>query len=81
MSDMSTLANPFNTWSVLARGLADRFAAEVGEERPFPPYTGEILGELAGLATRCKHLGLRLQQLAEHEPKSYDAFLRALEKS
>jgi hypothetical protein len=79
--DMSTLANPFKVWAELARGLRDRFVAELGDERPFSPYTGEVLGELAAMITRCEHMGVSLQHLHEYDAEAFDAFVRALETS
>lgn len=76
-----TLVNPFGVWAELAGGLRDRLVAELGDERPFNPYAGELVGELAAIITRCEHLGISLQRSQEREPKTYDAFLRALEKS
>jgi hypothetical protein len=79
--DMTTLANPFHVWAELTRGLRDRFVAELGNERPFSPYTAEVLGSLAAMITRCEHMGTLLGRLHENEPKDFDAFVRALEKS
>ena len=75
------LINPFYTWVILTRGLRDRLVKELGDERPFSPYAGEMVGELAGLITRCEHLGTSLERLRERDPKAYDAFVRALETS
>ena len=73
--------NAFGVWAELARGLRDRLVSELGDERPYGPYAGDIVGELAALVTRFEHLGLSLRQSAQREPKTYDAFLRALEGS
>jgi hypothetical protein len=76
-----TFVNPFSTWAELVRGLRDRLVSELGDERPFSPYAGEILGGLAELSTRCEHFGTALQRLQGNDPKTFDAFVRALEKS
>jgi hypothetical protein len=73
-------ANPFCTWAELVRGLRDRFVAELGDQA-VTAYSGEVLGELAGLITRCEHIGVRLERLNQNDPKAFDAFVRALEKS
>ena len=79
MMDTTEVMNPFRVWSELARGLLDRFVAELGNERS--PYTGEMLGQLAGIITHSQHLGASLERLRQHDPKAYEAFLRALEGS
>jgi hypothetical protein len=81
MEIISLQGNPFAVWAELACGLRDRLVSELGDERPFRPYAGELVGELAAIITRCQHLGVALQHLFEHDPKAYDAFLRALERS
>jgi hypothetical protein len=80
IADMTTLANPFHVWGQLARGLRDRFVAELGECEK-SAYTGEMLGKLAALTTSCEHLGLSLRRLQQNDPAAYLAFVRALEKS
>ena len=75
------MTNPFQIWAGLGRGLRDNFVAELGEQKPFSAYTGEILGMLAEMTTRCDHLGMALQRLQEHDAAAFDAFLRALERS
>ncbi|HEY6371123.1 MAG TPA: hypothetical protein VIX37_11130 [Candidatus Sulfotelmatobacter sp.] len=77
---MSTLANPFHVWAQVARGLRDRFVAELGEKRPYSPYTGHILGMLAATITRCEHMGIAVRHLQEKDPDALAAFLRALGK-
>lgn len=81
MTGIGTFANPFRVWAELAGDLRDRLVAELGDERPFSPYAGELVGELAAIVTRCEHLGVSLQRANDRDPKTYDAFLRALEKS
>jgi hypothetical protein len=81
MADMSTLANPFHVWAHLARGLRDRFVAELDEGKPRSAYAGEVVGMLAGMVTRCEHMGLSLRRLQQNDPEAFAAFLRALEKS
>jgi hypothetical protein len=78
--DMGTMANPFKTWAVLVEGLRDRFVANLGKE-PISPYAGELLGQMAAIATRCDHLSVCLQRLQDGDRKAFDAFLQALEGS
>ena len=59
----------------------DFIVGSVGNERPFSPYTGEVLGSLAALITRVETIGSLLERLHKNEPKDWDAFVRALEKS
>ena len=76
-----TLINPFRTWAELVRGLKDRFVAGLGQERPVSPHAGEVLGQLAALATRCDHMGAMLQRLQDGDPEAFDAFVEALRNS
>lgn len=78
--DMGTMANPFKTWAQLVEGLRDRFIANLGEEQQ-SPYTGELLGQMAAIATRCDHLSTTLSRLQVNDQKAFDAFLAALEQS
>jgi hypothetical protein len=78
---MGTVVNPFRTWAELVRGLRDRFVAGLGEERPVSAHAGEVLGQLAALATRCDHMGATLQRLQDGDPAAFDAFVEALRNS
>jgi hypothetical protein len=77
--DIGKLANPFHVWAELARGLRQRFLAEVGDEPS--PHAAEVLTEMSEIVRRCQCLGISLEHLHRHDPKAYDAFLRALETS
>jgi hypothetical protein len=77
--DIGKLANPFHTWAELARGLRCRFLAEVGDDPS--PHATQVLAELAEMITRCECLGISLEHMHRHDPKAFDAFLRALEGS
>jgi hypothetical protein len=81
MADMSTLSNPFHVWGHLARGLRDRFVAELDQNKPRTPYAAEVVGMLAGMITRCEHMGISLRRFQQNDPEAFAAFLRALEKS
>jgi hypothetical protein len=83
MSDPSTQIpeNPFRTWAGLARELTTRFVAELGDVRPLSPYAGDLLGQLAGLATRCEHLASALERTGESDQPTFEAFQRALGQS
>ena len=76
-----TVINPFRVWAELVRGLRDRFVAGLGQERPVSAHAGEVLGQLAGLATRCDHMGATLQRLQDGDPEAFDAFVEALRTS
>jgi hypothetical protein len=78
--DMTTLANPFRIWAELARGLRERFAEELGEP-PYAQVPSEILTAIGSIAMRCDTLSASLKRLNGSDPKAYDAFVRALEKS
>jgi hypothetical protein len=78
--NIGDFANPFHTWAELTTGLRDRFVAELGDQA-ITPYSGEVLGELAAMITRCEHMGIKLERLNQSDPKAFDAFVRALERS
>jgi hypothetical protein len=78
--DMGTISNPFKTWAQLVTDLRDRFVANLGSEPP-SPHAGELLGQLAAIATRCDHLSATLSRLQGNDPRAFDAFLAALEQS
>lgn len=79
LMDMSTLSNPFRVWAELARGLRDRFVAELGEQPP--TSSAEVVDDLAFVIAHCEHLGSALRRLQEKDGKAFDAFIRALEGS
>jgi hypothetical protein len=81
MNDMTTCANPFLVWAELARGLRDRFLAELGQTQESSLFANQMLGKLAAMATNCDHLGISLQRLSENDARAFEAFLRALGKS
>jgi hypothetical protein len=81
MNDMTTCSNPFLVWAALARGLRDRFLAELGEQEERTLFASQILGKLAAMATSCEHLGISLQRLSQNDARAFQAFLRALGKS
>jgi hypothetical protein len=81
MEIISLQGNPFAVWAELACGLRDRLVSELGDERPFRPYAGELVGELAAIITRCEHLSISVQRLRDHDPKTLEALVRALERS
>jgi hypothetical protein len=75
--------NPFLSWGELARGLRDRFVAELDLKGPaeMTPHCAEFVGTLAGLITTIDHLGKRLEGMARNEPRAYEAFVCAMEKT
>ena len=77
-TDTGELVNPFPGLAELVRNLRDRFVAELGTDRPLSAHSGEVLGAMAALATRCDHLGSSLSRLRDNDPDSYTHFLRAL---
>jgi hypothetical protein len=76
--DMSTLSNPFAVWAELARGLRDRFVAELGEERP--TSSEEVVDDLAFVIAHCEHLTSSLRRLQEKDGDAFEAFMRAFER-
>jgi hypothetical protein len=86
MTDLATLVNPFRTWAELTRGLHDRFLAELKisanpERLDMTPHCGDFVGSLAALITQFDHLDIRLHGMVRHDPRAFEAFARALEKS
>lgn len=84
MSDAVSIANPFRTWTDLARGLRERFVKELDAAEahtPPSPHLSEFMGTLASLITHLERLDARLIGLERHDHPAFEAFLRALENS
>lgn len=71
--------NPFLTWLDLATRLRNFSVEELGEHKS--PYSGELVGALAGLMRNVARMAQMVERLEQADPETAAAFRRAVIRS
>lgn len=82
---MTPFLNPFGSWGESTRRLHDRFVIELNSdaeayEYPMTPQSATFIGALISLEMACYRMARRLHRLERHDPKAFEALVRAMEK-
>jgi hypothetical protein len=82
MTDVPAVVNPFRVWEGVARGLRDRFVAELATPPASrTPHADTFAGSLSALLRNLDRLGEQFNTLQRTDREAFAAFLRAMEKT